>query len=121
MAYCSFNGKMTDSIVSCLCRKEKVKEPMSYEELLQLGNDILEVPAEKMSQVIQIIHSNEWKLNKQPVPDEFDILVDKLKPSTQWKLKSYMSLLHKKGSGEYCSLFSKPLFKCSVHTRLCKS
>ena len=76
-------------------------QPMSYDEKRQLSLDINKLPGEKLGRIVLIIQAREPNL-KDSNPDEIEIDIEQLKPSTLRELETYVaSCLKKKARKPY--------------------
>ena len=69
---------------------------MTYAQKRELSLNITKLPGREISQVVQIIQQNEPDLRESNRPDDFEIDLETLKPSTLQTLKHYVESQRKK-------------------------
>ena len=84
--------------------EEEDARPMTYDEKRQLSLDINKLPGDKLGRIVLIIQAREPNL-KDSNPDEIEIDIEQLKPSTLRELETYVaSCLKKKTRKPYSEL-----------------
>lgn len=75
--------------------EEEDARPMTYDEKRQLSLDINKLPGDKLGRIVLIIQAREPNL-KDSNPDEIEIDIEQLKPSTLRELEAYVASCLKK-------------------------
>ncbi|ESO05525.1 hypothetical protein HELRODRAFT_191322 [Helobdella robusta] len=83
------------SMASFESDEEEDVRPMTYDEKRQLSLDINKLPGDKLGRIVLIIQAREPNL-KDSNPDEIEIDIEQLKPSTLRELETYVASCLKK-------------------------